>query len=70
MKRKIGDESRIEMLLFFGFVGALNTMILWPGFFFLHLTGIESFELPPTKRVWLIIIVRQARTLELQELTT
>ena len=57
MKKRIDDESRVNMLLFFGFVGAINTIILWPGFFFLHFTAIEVFELPPNGRIWTIIIV-------------
>ncbi|KAL8972730.1 MAG: hypothetical protein Q9183_000381 [Haloplaca sp. 2 TL-2023] len=57
MKKRIGDESRVNMPLFFGFVGLFNTIILLPGFPILHLTGVEPFVLPPTKRVWEIILV-------------
>ena len=57
MKKRVGNESRVNMLLFFGFVGAINTALLWPGFVVLHFTGIEPFELPPDNRVWTIILV-------------
>ena len=58
IKRRIGDESRINVLLFLGFVGLLNTIFLWPGFFVLHFLGIECFELPSTSRIWSIVLVR------------
>lgn len=57
MKKRIGDESRVEMPLFFGFVGLFNFITLLPGFFILHFTGIETFELPPTKRILTIVLV-------------
>ena len=57
MKKRIEDEGRVNMLLFFGFVGAFNLVFLWPGFFLLHFTGVEVFEFPPTKRIWTIILV-------------
>jgi len=57
MKKRIGDEARVDMLLFFGFVGFFNTIALWPGFFVLHFTGEEVFELPPTGKIWAIVLV-------------
>lgn len=57
MKRRVGDEDRVNMPLFFGLVGLLNLIFLWPGFFLLHWTGVEPFGWPPTGKVWLIIIV-------------
>lgn len=57
MKKRIGDESRVDMPLFFGFVGIINIIVLLPGFFILHYTGIETFELPPTKRILAIVLV-------------
>jgi solute carrier family 35 protein F5 len=59
MKRRVGDEDRVNMPLFFGLVGVLNLLLLWPGFFLLHWTGIEPFEWPPTGQVWAIIAVSQ-----------
>ena len=58
MKKKLGDESRVNMPLFFGMVGLFNAITLLPAFPLLHYAGIESFELPPTRRVVMIIVVR------------
>lgn len=60
MKKRIGDESRADMFLFFGFVGLFNIVTLLPGFFVVHFTGIETFELPPTSRILVIVMVRYA----------
>lgn len=57
MKRRVGDEDRVNMPLFFGLVGVFNLVFLWPGFFILHWTGIEPFGLPPTAKVWTIVFV-------------
>lgn len=62
MKKRIGDERRISMPLFFGLVGLWNVLILWPGFFILHWSGVERFELPTEGRVILIILVSAAST--------
>lgn len=60
MKRRLGDEDRVNMPLFFGLVGVLNLLLLWPLFFVLHWTNIEPFEWPPTGKVWAIIIVSKS----------
>ncbi|KAG8159212.1 hypothetical protein KVR01_010873 [Diaporthe batatas] len=57
MKRRVGDEDRVNMPLFFGLVGLLNLILLWPGFILLHWTDIEPFQWPPTGKVWAIIIL-------------
>ncbi len=41
MKRRVGDEDKVDMRLFFGLVGVFNLMFLWPLFFVFHYTGIE-----------------------------
>lgn len=46
MKRRVGNEDRVDMPLFFGLVGLLNLVFLWPGFFILHFTGIETVSTP------------------------
>lgn len=58
MKKRIGNEDRVNMPLFFGLVGLFNVIFLWPGFIILHFTGVEPFELPPTRKVWTIVLVR------------
>jgi solute carrier family 35 protein F5 len=46
MKRRVGNEDRVNMPLFFGLVGLFNVLFLWPGFFILHYTGIEPVGPP------------------------
>ncbi|KAK3501643.1 hypothetical protein B0T13DRAFT_463930 [Neurospora crassa] len=55
MKKRAVDEDRMNMTLFFGIVGVLNLVFLWPLFIILHVTGIETFELPPNGTTWAII---------------
>ncbi|MCJ1298699.1 hypothetical protein MMC08_001489 [Hypocenomyce scalaris] len=63
MKKRMGDEARVNMPLFFGFVGVFNMLMLWPGFFILHFTGVESFELPPTKTILAIVLINSTTSL-------
>ncbi|KAK1236125.1 hypothetical protein PQX77_000630 [Marasmius sp. AFHP31] len=46
LKVGIKSESRIDMKLFFGFVGLFNIISIWPIAILLHVTGLEKFELP------------------------
>ncbi|KAH9823137.1 hypothetical protein DFH28DRAFT_946136 [Melampsora americana] len=55
MKFKVKDESRVEMPLFFGFVGAICLLCFWPMGFIIHYTGIEPFVLPDSRRLWLSV---------------
>jgi solute carrier family 35 protein F5 len=57
MKKQVGDESRVNMQLFFGLVGLFNVFLLWPGFILLHVLDIERFSLPSENRIWVIILV-------------
>lgn len=57
MKKQVGDESRVNMQLFFGLVGLFNVFLLWPGFILLHVLDIERFSLPTENRIWVIILV-------------
>lgn len=63
MKKRIGNESRANMPLFFGLVGLCNIVLLWPVFIILHLTRIETFELPPTSRILTIVLVNSASSM-------
>jgi solute carrier family 35 protein F5 len=49
LKVRIGSESRINMQLFFGFVGLFNVLTCWPLGLLLHFTGIEPFGLPSNR---------------------
>lgn len=53
MKRRVGNEDRVNMPLFFGLVGLFNVLFLWPGFFILHFTGIE----PVSHHLWAGVVV-------------
>lgn len=55
LKLRIQSEDRVSMPLFFGFVGALNVVLLWPIGLVLHLTSIEPFELPRDMATWVCI---------------
>ncbi|KAL1922399.1 uncharacterized protein VTP21DRAFT_9938 [Calcarisporiella thermophila] len=55
IKRRMGDESRVHMPLFFGLLGLFNVLLLWPCFFILDWTGIEKFELPSSGYVWCML---------------
>ncbi|KAJ5246199.1 hypothetical protein N7468_001182 [Penicillium chermesinum] len=63
MKKQAGDESRVNMALFFGLVGMFNVVLMWPGFIILHFTGVEPFGFPETKRVWTIVLCNAASSL-------
>lgn len=57
LKVRIRSESRIDMQLFFGFVGLFNIIGCWPIGVLLHLTGVEKFELPTSGRVIVGLLV-------------
>ena len=57
LKLRIQNESRINMPLFFGFVGILNVILLWPIFLVLHFTGLEQLQLPPNTTIWTMIAI-------------
>ncbi|KAM4698145.1 solute carrier family 35 member F5 [Rhinophrynus dorsalis] len=56
LKRKVDREDKLNIPMFFGFVGLFNLLLLWPGFFLLHYTSFEPFELP-SRLVWIYIVV-------------
>jgi len=55
LKVRVGDESRIDMQMLFGFSGVINALVLWPGVIVIHLAGWEPFELPTESKVWWIL---------------
>ncbi|GBB87378.1 hypothetical protein RclHR1_13830005 [Rhizophagus clarus] len=57
LKLRIQNESRINMPLFFGFVGIINVISLWPIFLVLHFTGLEQLQLPPSTAIWTMIAI-------------
>lgn len=57
LKLKVNDEDRINMKIFFGFVGLFTMLFLWPSLVLLHYLGWETFEWPQGKTVISIILV-------------
>ncbi|XP_061923651.1 solute carrier family 35 member F5-like isoform X2 [Entelurus aequoreus] len=55
IKRLVDREDKLDIPMFFGFVGLFNLLLLWPGFLLLHYTGFEAFELP-SQLVWTYIL--------------
>lgn len=51
LKVQIKEESRVDMQLFFGYVGLFNILSCWPVALLLHWLGAESLEFPGTRRV-------------------
>jgi solute carrier family 35 protein F5 len=49
LKVRVRSESRIDMRLFFGFVGLFNLLTCWPIGVILHLAKIERFEMPTSR---------------------
>ncbi|XP_069472685.1 solute carrier family 35 member F5 isoform X2 [Ambystoma mexicanum] len=56
IKRKVDREDKLDIPMFFGFVGLFNLLLLWPGFFLLHYTGFEAFEFPSNLVLMYIVI--------------
>lgn len=57
LKREVGDETRVNMKIFFGFVGLFNLLFLWPSLIVLDFSGWEPFSLPKDPKVVVIIFV-------------
>ena len=57
LKVRIKEESRIDMQLFFGFVGLFNILACWPIGLFLHIIGIERLELPYTNKAIVALLI-------------
>uniref|UniRef100_A0A3B4EI52 Solute carrier family 35 member F5 n=1 Tax=Pygocentrus nattereri TaxID=42514 RepID=A0A3B4EI52_PYGNA len=56
LKRKVDREEKLDIPMFFGFVGLFNLLLLWPGFVLLHYSGLESFEMPSQLVISCILI--------------
>jgi solute carrier family 35 protein F5 len=54
---------KLNMPLFFGLVGLCNALLLFPLFPILHYTQVERFQLPPTPRIWKILIINSTFSL-------
>lgn len=56
VKHKSDTEQKIDIPLFFGFVGLWNLLLMWPVFFVLNFTQIEAFELP-NRRQFIVLLI-------------
>lgn len=56
LKRMVENEEKIEVPMFFGFVGLFNFILLWPIFFILHYLKLEQFEWP-NRNQWLFLLI-------------
>lgn len=57
LKAKTGDETRISMTLFFGFVGAWNILLFWPILLVLDVTGLEPLEWPRSTELVIFLAI-------------
>lgn len=57
LKKKVKDEDRINMKIFFGFVGLFTLLLLWPSLVLLHYFGWERFEIPRDPQIISIILL-------------
>lgn len=51
LKVRVQDERRLDARLFFGLVGLINILTLWPIGIVFHVLGIERFELPHGRKI-------------------
>lgn len=56
LRRRVDHEDKLDITMFFGFVGLLCVLLLWPGFFVLHFSGSEVFVMPDSRQ-WLFIAI-------------
>ncbi|QLQ78318.1 hypothetical protein HG537_0A05650 [Torulaspora globosa] len=56
LKRRVKDESRVNMKIFFGCVGLFTLLFLWPSMIVLDYLGWETFEWPGSRRVVIVIV--------------
>ena len=57
LKVRVQQEERLNMQLFFGFVGLFNLTFLFPMGVLLHVTGFEVLELPQSQRAWTALVI-------------
>ncbi|KAI5810989.1 putative integral membrane protein [Peziza echinospora] len=55
LKVRVGDESRLDVHLLFGFSGLIIVLTSWPVLILFHVTGLEVFELPAASTVWVML---------------
>ena len=56
LRRKIDHEDKLDVPMFFGFVGLFCFLFLWPVFFLLHFSGHEVFEVPSRPQLLAMLV--------------
>ncbi|XP_049963163.1 solute carrier family 35 member F5 isoform X2 [Schistocerca serialis cubense] len=56
LRRKVDHEDKMDIPIFFGFVGLFNLLFLWPLFFLFHYCHWELFEWP-SKPQWTFLLI-------------
>jgi len=56
LRRKIDHEEKLDVPMFFGFVGLFCFLFLWPLFFVLHFTNHEHFDLPNKEQLLAMLV--------------
>lgn len=56
LRRKVDNEDRMDISMFFGFVGLFTLVFLWPVIVVLHFTGLELFVWP-THTQWMYLVL-------------
>jgi len=56
LRRKIDHEDKLDVPMFFGFVGLFSFLFLWPLFFVLHFSNHEHFELPNKQQLIALLV--------------
>ena len=57
LKVRVRSESRVDMQLFFGFVGLFNLIACLPIGIILHIARVERFEIPDSRKVIVAILI-------------
>lgn len=56
LKHRVDHEDKMDIPLFFGFVGFFNLILLWPLFFLLHYNTWEVFEWPTKHQLTFLML--------------
>ncbi|XP_037085403.1 solute carrier family 35 member F5-like [Pollicipes pollicipes] len=55
LRARVDHEDKLDLPMFFGFVGVFTVLMFWPGFLVAHYVGYEPFQLPNAQQ-WLFLV--------------
>ncbi|XP_043228403.1 solute carrier family 35 member F5-like [Amphibalanus amphitrite] len=55
LRARVDHEDKLDLIMFFGFVGAFTALLFWPGFLAGHYSGYEPFQLP-SRQQWMFLV--------------